>query len=91
MGLDPSGRTLDSAMPRYALTRADLDDLVAYLRELGRDSDPGITDQTIVVGTFLAPPSSMGELNVAVKSVLTAYFQEVNQRGGIYGRAVELR
>ncbi len=90
-GLDPSGRPLDSAMPRYALTRADLDDLVAYLRELGRDSEPGITDQTIVVGTFLAPPTSMGELNVAVKSVLIAYFQEVNQRGGIYGRAIELR
>ena len=90
-GLDPSGRPLDSAMPRYALTREDLDDLVAYLRELGRDADPGITDQSIVVGTLLAPPLSLGELNRGVKSVLTAHFQDVNDRGGIYGRRVELR
>jgi ABC-type branched-subunit amino acid transport system substrate-binding protein len=91
LGLDAAGRTLDPSMPRYALTQEDLDDLVAYLREVGRDADPGITDQAIVVGTFLAPPWSLGELNRAVKSVLTAYFQEVNKRGGIYGRRVELR
>jgi ABC-type branched-subunit amino acid transport system substrate-binding protein len=91
MGLDPAGRTLDPSMPRYAFTRDDLDDLVAYLKELGRDADPGITDQAIVVGTFLAPPLSLGELNRGVESVLTAYFQEVNHRGGIYGRRVELR
>ncbi len=91
MGLDPAGRALDSSMPRYALTRDDLDDLVAYLRELGRDCDPGITDQAIVVGTVLAPPKSLGELSRAVKSVLTAYFAEVNHRGGIFGRRVEIR
>ena len=91
MGLDPSGRALDPSMPRYALTRDDLDDLVLYLKELGTDSDRGITEQAIVVGTILAPPGSLGELHRAVKSVLTAYFQEVNNRGGIYGRRVELR
>jgi ABC-type branched-subunit amino acid transport system substrate-binding protein len=91
MGLDPAGRALDSSMPRYALAREDLDDLLAYLKVLGRDSDPGITDQAIVVGTILAPASSLGHLHRAVKSVLTAYFQEVNRRGGIYGRRVELR
>jgi ABC-type branched-subunit amino acid transport system substrate-binding protein len=43
------------------------------------------------VGTILAPASSLGEMNRAVKSALAAYFQEVNNRGGIYGRRVELR
>jgi ABC-type branched-subunit amino acid transport system substrate-binding protein len=90
MGLDPTGRALDPSMPRYALTHEDMDDLVGYLKELGRDRDPGITDQAIAVGTLLAPPSSLVELNRAVKSVLTAYFQETNDRGGIFGRRVEL-
>jgi ABC-type branched-subunit amino acid transport system substrate-binding protein len=91
MGWDPAGRRLDGAMPRYLFTREDLDDLVAYLKELGKDSDPGITDQRLVVGTILAPASSLGGMNRAVKAVLVAYFGEVNDRGGIYGRRVELR
>ena len=91
MGLDPAGRTLDPSMPRYALTRDDLDDLVLYLKELGRDLDHGITEEKIVVGTILAPHASLDELHVAVKSVLAAYFREVNVRGGIYGRRVELQ
>jgi ABC-type branched-subunit amino acid transport system substrate-binding protein len=91
MGWDPAGRMLDGAMPRYVMAREDLDDLIAYLKELGTDSDPGITDDRLVVGTILAPASSLGDMNRAVKSVLTAYFQEVNDRGGIYGRRVELR
>jgi ABC-type branched-subunit amino acid transport system substrate-binding protein len=91
MGRDPAGRMLDDSMPRYLLTREDLDDLLAYLKELGRDSDPGITDQRLIVGTILAPASSLGAMNRAVKSVLSAFFQEVNDGGGIYGRRVELR
>ena len=90
IGRDPAGRMLDGSMPRYMLTHEDLDDLVAYLKELGSDSDPGITDKRLVVGTILAPASSLGEMNRAVKSVLAAYFREVNDRGGIYGRRLEL-
>jgi ABC-type branched-subunit amino acid transport system substrate-binding protein len=91
MGLDPSGRELDPAMPRYALTHEDLDDLVAYLRKLGHDLDPGLTDQEIVVGTILPPSPSMGPMSRAVASVLAAYFAEVNDRGGIFGRRVSLK
>jgi ABC-type branched-subunit amino acid transport system substrate-binding protein len=91
MGIDSAGRPLGASMPRYALSREDLDDLVAYLKELGRDADPGITDRAIVLGSILAPPASLAEMNGAVRSVLTAYFQDVNRRGGIYNRHVELR
>jgi ABC-type branched-subunit amino acid transport system substrate-binding protein len=91
MGLDPAGRPLDASMPRYALDREDLDDLVVYLKELGQESEQGITDQTIVVGTILPPSRSLGEMNKSVRSVLSAYFEEVNSQGGIYGRRLELR
>ena len=32
-GVDPSGKALDTAMPRWSMTRADWDDLLAYLHE----------------------------------------------------------
>jgi mono/diheme cytochrome c family protein len=32
-GVDPSGKTLDSAMPRWLLSESDLDDLVGYLAD----------------------------------------------------------
>jgi hypothetical protein len=33
-GLDPGGDALDSDMPRWRMSEADLDDLVAYLKTL---------------------------------------------------------
>ncbi len=32
-GIDPSGRPLDEAMPRWRMRATDLDDLIAYLRQ----------------------------------------------------------
>lgn len=32
-GLNPAGESLDAAMPRWTMSPADLDDLVAYLRQ----------------------------------------------------------
>ncbi len=33
-GIDPSGRPLDEAMPRWRMRATDLDDLIAYLRQI---------------------------------------------------------
>ena len=32
-GLDPAGEKLDSSMPRWSMSRSDLDDLIAYLQQ----------------------------------------------------------
>jgi hypothetical protein len=40
-GVDPAGHPLDTAMPRYSLSDSDLVDLVAYLKRLETDTDPG--------------------------------------------------
>ncbi len=32
-GVDPAGKQLDSAMPRWSMSRSDLDDLVVYLQQ----------------------------------------------------------
>ena len=90
MGVDPAGNQLQSVMPRYRLSLTDLDDLLAYLKLLGRNVEPGVTDATLRIGAIL-PPTRLAEMNSAVKAVLTAHFDEVNRGGGIFARQVELR
>lgn len=91
MGLDPAGAELDSAMPRYRMSHEDCADLVAYLKRIGTDPDPGVRAEELVLGTVLAPSGSMGAMHRGVKRVLSAYFDALNRDGGIYGRRVELR
>ncbi len=91
MGIDPAGNRLHVAMPRYRLTLQDAEDLVAYIRRLGEDLDPGLTEDSIAVATMIprqGPAASLGE---AVETVLRARFEELNRRGGIYHRRVELK
>ena len=43
----------DSSMPIYLMSEEDLDDLVAYLRKLETDFDPGISGAALRIGTAL--------------------------------------
>ncbi|HKQ53389.1 MAG TPA: ABC transporter substrate-binding protein, partial [Pyrinomonadaceae bacterium] len=90
-GLDPAGNKLHVAMPRYQMAREDMDDLVAYLKRLGHDRDPGLTEKSITVGTIVPIKGELAGIGQAVKATLTAFFDEVNSRGGIYNRKVELK
>jgi ABC-type branched-subunit amino acid transport system substrate-binding protein len=90
LGLDSGGNTLHVAMPRYRLAQPDLADLIAYLKVIAKDSDPGLTDTTIRIGTTLITSGPLAESASAVKALLTAYFDEINQRGGIFNRRIEL-
>lgn len=90
-GLDPAGNRLLYAMPRYQMSKEDLDDLVLYLKRLGSDVDPGISDDRIAIGTALPASGSLAEMGEAVKNVLTAYFAEVNSQGGVYNRRLDLK
>lgn len=90
-GLDPAGNKLLAAMPRYQMTKEDLADLVLYLKRLGTDTDPGVADNRIVIGTAVPSKGPLLEMGQAVKEVLVAAFAEVNAQGGIYGRQVELK
>ena len=91
LGIDPAGNRLHTAMPRYRMSLEDMADLVAYLKRLGRDPDPGLTDTAIRVGTILPSSERFAEMNQAIRATLTAYFDEINQAGGIYNRRIELR
>jgi hypothetical protein len=77
-------------MPRYRMTESDLSALVAYMRGLGEVHDPGLTSDTIRIGTVLPLSGPQAALGHDIESVLRAYFDEINRQGGIYGRKLEL-
>jgi ABC-type branched-subunit amino acid transport system substrate-binding protein len=90
-GIDPAGNKLPNTMPRYWMAPEDLSDLVAYMKRLGKENDPGLTETTIKVGTIVAGSGPMAEMGQVMKATLGAYFEEVNAQGGIYNRKIELR
>jgi ABC-type branched-subunit amino acid transport system substrate-binding protein len=90
-GLDPAGNKLAVAMPTYRMPREDMANLIAYLKRMELDTDPGVSENTIVVGTLLPEAGAMGGMGQSMEDVLRAYFAEVNSRGGVYNRKLELR
>ena len=91
MGLDAGGNRLHATMPRYHLSHQQAADLVAYLKELDQEHDPGVTDDAIVLGVVLPPESSRGGMSRAVRETLTAAFDALNREGGVYGRKLLCR
>lgn len=90
MGVDPAGNKLHVAMPRFQMSREDIKALIAYLKRLGREIEPGLSDSTIRIGTVLPTAGPLAEVGQAIQSVLTASFDEINKQGGIYNRKLEL-
>jgi ABC-type branched-subunit amino acid transport system substrate-binding protein len=90
-GLDPAGNKLLNVMPRYAMSGEDLADLVAYLKRLGKDQDPGISEGKIVIGTVVPSKGPLAETGQAIRAVTAAFFDELNSEGGIYSRRFELK
>ena len=86
-GIDPADNKLHSAMPRYALTQKDTEALVAYLKVIDKDLDPGLTESSIRLGVILR--KSIPDKN-PLPSLIRGFFQELNEKGGIYGRKVDL-
>lgn len=90
-GTDPGGNRLLNVMPRYQMSQEDLADLIAYMKRLGKDRDPGISESKLVIGGLVPATGALGEMGQAVRALTTAYFDEVNSQGGIYNRRIELK
>lgn len=89
-GINPNRIPLHPAMPRYRMTKDQLSDLVAYLKRLGKEADPGINDETIKIGAALPLSGALAQVGEDIKATLAASFAAVNSQGGIYGRRFEL-
>jgi ABC-type branched-subunit amino acid transport system substrate-binding protein len=89
-GIDPGDNALDLAMPRYSAAPSDMEDLVAYLRMIASDLDPGLTSDSIRLGTLLPREGVRQGIGESMNAVLAAMFDDVNASGGIHGRRLEL-
>lgn len=89
-GLNADGTALDFTMPRFEMHQDDLRDLVAYLRRVEQDLDPGLTAQSIALGTIVPKGVTPEALGPVVAAVLKGYVQDVNEQGGIYNRRLDL-
>ena len=89
-GVDPSGNQMVVAMPRYHMSIEDMNDLIAYIKRLEFDRDPGVTSDSIDVGVPLPTNSALAETGQSIRQALTAYFDELNAHGGIYNRKIKL-
>ena len=90
-GVDPAGNKLAVAMPVYRMPQQDMSDLIAYLKRVETDLDPGVSNDEIVVGTLLPEKTALTGLAQSMEGMLQAYFAEINNRGGIYNRKFRLR
>src|ERR1044072_8846000 len=90
-GLDPAGNKLAVAMPVYRTRQADLATMIAYMKRIETDTDPCENETSIVLGTVLPEKTTLSGLAQSMGDVLQAYFAEINSRGGIYNRTIELR
>lgn len=90
-GVDPDDNELAVAMPRYKISPEDLADLVAYLKRIEFERDPGVADDAIKVGALIPSSGPLAEAGAAMRDVLTAFFDDLNKRGGIFNRRIELK
>jgi len=89
-GLDTAGNELEATMPRYAMADEDMADLIAYLKRIDTELDPGLSADTIRIGTVLPISGPLGDAGYAMRRIIDAYFASVNSNGGIHGRDLEL-
>ena len=89
-GVDPSGNQMVVAMPRYHMSIEDMNDLIAYIKRLEFDRDPGVTAESIDLGVPLPTNTALAETGQSIRQALTAYFDELNSHGGIYNRKIKL-
>jgi ABC-type branched-subunit amino acid transport system substrate-binding protein len=90
-GVDSDGNDLQVIMPRYKLSAEDMADLIAYMKRIDTDLDPGLTDRSIRIGLVLPSKGALADVSAAMKDVFTAYFDNVNNHGGIFNRKIDLR
>jgi ABC-type branched-subunit amino acid transport system substrate-binding protein len=89
-GVDAGGSPLEPVMPRYSMSRADMEALVAYLKRLGNEPIPGVGPAEVRIGTIVPARGPFAELGRAIRGTVEAWVAETNAAGGIHGRRVAL-
>lgn len=89
-GVDPGGNRLSPAMPRFTLSARDIEDLMAYLKRVEEDHDPGLLEDVLRLGTLQPARGPLAPLGRTITAVLRGAVASINAEGGIHGRRLEL-
>ena len=89
-GVDPANKPLDRVMPLYLMSGEDMADLIAYMKVLEHDLDPGVDDSRVQVATLLPLQGSGSATGQAMARVMQGHFANINEQGGVFGRRIEL-
>jgi mono/diheme cytochrome c family protein len=83
-GVDPTGRQLDAAMPRFDLPDAEMAALVSYLKTLSAKPSAGVSESTIRVATIVTDDVAPDDRE-AMLFVLRKYVSLKNGQTQAYG------
>ncbi|MFQ5462218.1 MAG: ABC transporter substrate-binding protein [Phycisphaerae bacterium] len=90
-GIDPAGNTLGVGMPKFQMGDEDFEALIAYLKCIEYDRDPGVSPSAVTIATVLPTDGAMAPIGREVEAILRAYVEDINANDGIYHRRIELR
>lgn len=76
-GVDSAGRPLNGAMPRFALDKKAMNNLIAYLKTLSAAPSPGVTADTIHFATIVTEGVAL-EKRQAMLDVIKTFFRDKN-------------
>ena len=76
-GVDPTGRTLERAMPRYKINNSDMAVLTHYLKNLSIENDPGVDKNKIRFATVVTEGVSAADRE-AMLAVLQTHIDTHN-------------
>ena len=77
-GLRPNGEKLHKIMPRYKFSDSDIDHLITYLKFLGTEPIPGLTDNQIDFATVISPDMPEDDKELMLTTIRT-YFDHINK------------
>lgn len=78
-GIDVTGRTMDTLMPRFEFSDKELDYLIAYLMTLTTASPPGVTNNEVRLATVFTPGTDEA-LKKSALQIMQKYFHDYNSR-----------
>jgi hypothetical protein len=76
-GIDANGEALSDLMPRYDLSADDAVAIARYLRDLGAESAPGVSDSELMIATIITPDAPPDE-RLALETIIPEYVEVKN-------------